>query len=53
MVIRRAEGTSSFAVDLDALIKYWRSRGTTVAEIEQALSEAVVVEDTPKDEQDG
>jgi len=53
MVIRRAEGTSSFAEDLDALIKYWRSRSTPVAEIEQALADATVLEDTPNDEQDG
>lgn len=49
MPIRRAEGTSSFAEDLDALIKYWRSRGTPAAEIDKALSDAVV----PADEQDG
>jgi hypothetical protein len=53
MVIRRAEGTSSFAEDLDALIKYWSSRGTPASEIEQALSEAIVPEGKPDDEQDG
>jgi len=53
MVIRRAEGTSSFAEDLEALIKYWRSRGTPTAEIEQALSNATVPDDSPVDEQDG
>ena len=53
MVIRRAEGSSSFAEDLDALIKYWRSRGTPSAEIDKALSDATVPDDSPADEQDG
>jgi len=53
MVIRRAEGTSSFAEDLDALIKYWRSRDAPVAEIEQALADATVPEAKPADEQNG